>query len=138
MDEASQAMTSMDRRGVLVAIANPEGVAPLMAIALAASDSDDQPPPRVLALTRGRDAATAAEARDARARTLAPPPALTTAIEYVRARCMTIDAQATHSDDPALDIITAARATEVGWILLDIIARYRAVTRWVGWCAKYS
>jgi hypothetical protein len=125
VDEVSQAMTSMDRRGVLVAVANPEGVAPLMAIALAASDPDDQPPPRVLALTRRGDAATAAEAPDARAQTLAPPPALTTAIEYARARGVTIDAQATHSDDPAVDIITAARAIEVGWILLGY---HRAVS----------
>ncbi len=111
-------MTTTHRRGVLVAVANPEGVAPLMAIALAASDPDDEPPPRVLALIRQRDAAAGTEVPGAQAQTPPPPPALTAAIEYARARGVTIDAQATHSNDPALDIITTARAAEVGWILL--------------------
>jgi hypothetical protein len=118
VDEVSQVMTTTHRRGVLVAVANPEGVAPLMAIALAGSDPDDEPPPRVLALIRRRDAAAGAEASGARAQTPAPPAALTAAIEYARARGVTVDAQATHSADPALDIITTARSAEVGWILL--------------------
>jgi hypothetical protein len=109
-------MTTTHRRGVLVAVANPEGVAPLMAIALAASDPDDEPPPRVLALIRQRDAAAGTEAPGAKPQT--PPPALTAAIEYARARGVTIDAQATHSNDLALDIITTARSAEVAWILL--------------------
>jgi hypothetical protein len=118
VNEVSQAMTTTHRRGVLVAVANPEGVAPLMAIALAASDPNDEPPPRVLALIRRRDAAAGTEAPRTQAQTPAPPPALTAAIEYARARGVTIDAQATHSNDPALDIITTARAAEVAWILL--------------------
>ncbi len=110
-------MTTTHRRGVLVAVANPEGVAPLMAIALAASDPDDEPPPRVLALIRQRDAAAGTEVQGAQAQT-PPSPALMAAIEHARARGVTIDAQATHSNDPALDILTTARAAEVGWILL--------------------
>ena len=102
MDEVSQAMTTTHRRGVLVAVANPEGVAPLMAIALAASDPNDEPPPRVLALVRQRVAAAGTEAPGARPSTPSPPPALTAAIEYARARGVTIDAQTTHSDDLAL------------------------------------
>jgi hypothetical protein len=117
LNEVSQAMTTTHRRGVLVAVANPEGVAPLMAIALAASDPDDEPPPRVLALIRQRDAAAGTEVQGAQAQT-PPSPALTAAIEHARARGVTIDAQATHSNDPALDILTTARAAEVGWILL--------------------
>ncbi len=111
-------MTTTHRRGILAAVANPEGVAPLMAIALAASGADDEPPPRVLALIRRRDAAAGIEAPGAQTQRPEPPRALTAAIEYARARGVTIDAQATHSNDPALDIITAARAAEVGWILL--------------------
>jgi hypothetical protein len=117
LNEVSQAMTTTHRRGVLVAVANPEGVAPLMAIALAASDPDDEPPPRVLALIRQRDAAAGTEVQGAQAQT-PPSPALMAAIEHARARGVTIDAQATHSNDPALDILTTARAAEVGWILL--------------------
>jgi len=50
-------MTTMHKRGVLVAVANPEGVAPLIAIAIAASDPHDEPPPRVLALVGQRGGA---------------------------------------------------------------------------------
>ncbi len=117
MEEVSQQMTATHRRGVLVAVANPEGVAPLMAIALAATDPVDEPPPRVLALVPQPDVAAGAEAPSAEAQ--APPPlALTAAIEYARARGVTIDAHATPSNAPALDIINAARSAEVGWILL--------------------
>ena len=86
-------MTNTHKRGVLVAVANPEGVAPLMAIAIAASDPNDEPPPRVLALVgqRGDAADGDAPATQAQAR-LPPPPALTAAIEYARAHGVTIDA----------------------------------------------
>jgi len=118
VNAVSRAMTTTHGRGVLVAVANPEGVAPLMAIALAASDPHDEPSPRVLALIRQRDAAAETATPVTRAQTPALPPALTAAIDYARARGVTIDAQASHSNDPALDIITAARAAEVGWVLL--------------------
>ena len=119
MDGVSQTMTTTHKRGVLVAVANPEGVAPLMAIALAASDPNDEPPPRVLALVRQVGGAAGAGAPGAQAQAPPPPPpALTAAIEYARARGVTIDAQAMRSDAPALDIINAARAAEVAWILL--------------------
>jgi hypothetical protein len=117
VEEVSQAMTTTHRRGVLVAVANPEGVAPLMAIALAASDPVDEPPPRVLALVPRPDVSADAKAPSAEAHA-PPPPALTAAIEYARARGVTIDARATHSNAPALDIINTARSAEVGWILL--------------------
>jgi hypothetical protein len=119
VDGVSQTMTTTHKRGVLVAVANPEGVAPLMAIALAASDPNDEPPPRVLALVRQVGGAAGAGAPGAQTQAPPPPPpALTAAIEYARARGVTIDAQAMHSDAPALDIINAARAAEVAWILL--------------------
>lgn len=119
LDGTSQAVTVMHKRGVLVAVANPEGVAPLMAIALAASDPGDEPPPRVLALVGQRRGAAVAEAPDTRAQDPPPtPPALTAAIEYARTRGVTIDAQTMRSKAPALDIIAAARAAEVAWILL--------------------
>ena len=107
-----------------MAVANPEGVAPLMAIALAASDPHDEPPPRVLALVRGVAKSAAAPEAEAQAPP-PPPPALTAAIEYARARGVTIDAQTMHSDAPARDIIASARAAEVAWILLGY---HRAAT----------
>jgi hypothetical protein len=112
-------MTTTHKRGVLVAVANPDGVAPLMAIAIAASDPYDEPPPRVLALVGQRSGAAASDAPGFQAHVpLAPPPALTAAIEYARAHGVTIDAQAMRSNAPALDIINTARTAEVAWILL--------------------
>ena len=124
LEEGTQAMTTTPKRGVLVAVANPEGVAPLMAIALAASDPHDEPPPRVLALVRGVAKGAAAPEAEAQAPP-PPPPALTAAIEYALARGVTIDAQTMHSDAPARDIIASARAAEVAWILLGY---HRAAT----------
>ena len=107
-------MTTTHKRGVLVAVANPEGVAPLIAIALAASDQDV--PPRVLALVRqtgGAGSTPRGALPDA-----PPSAALSAAIEYAHARGITIDAQAVWSNDPAHDIITIANSARVAWILL--------------------
>jgi len=50
---------------------------------------------------------------------LAPPTeALLAAIQYAHARGVTIGANAVWSDQPALDIITAAQEARVSWILL--------------------
>jgi hypothetical protein len=119
MDGVSQAMTITHKGGVLVAVANPEGVAPLMAIALAARDSENEPPPRVLALVgQKKGGAAGADALDAQAQAPPPPPALTAAIEYAGARGVTIEGQTMRSNTPAFDIIVAARAAEVTWIFL--------------------
>lgn len=107
-----------------MAVANPEGVAPLMAIALAASDPHDEPPPRVLALVRGVTKSAAAPEAEAPAPP-PPTPALTAAIEYAQARGVTIDAQTMPSDVPARDIIASARAAGAAWILLGY---HRAAT----------
>jgi|GEM_PF-2346012 len=114
-----QAMTTTHKRGVLVAVANPEGVAPLMAIAIAASDPDDEPPSRVLGLVGQRAGAAGGDAPGTQAQaTLPPPPALMAAIEYAGAHGVKIDAHAMRSNAPALDIINTARTAEVAWILL--------------------
>jgi hypothetical protein len=103
--------------GVLVAVANPEGVAPLMAIAVAASNPDMEPPPRVLAVVRGQRAGAAGPIQ---ARTPAPsePPALAAALEYARNRSLTIQTEAVSSETPAADIVERAHAAEVAWVLL--------------------
>jgi hypothetical protein len=112
-------MTTTHKRGVLVAVANPEGVAPLMAIAIAASDPNDEPPPRVLGLVGQRAGAAGGDAPGTQAQApLPPPPALMAAIEYAGAHGVKIDAHAMRSNAPALDIINTARTAEVAWILL--------------------
>jgi hypothetical protein len=118
LDGVFETMTTTQKRGVLVAVANPEGVAPLMAIALAASGLDDEPPLRVLALVRQRGGAAGTQASGPQVQAPPPPPALTAALEYARARGVTVEAQTMRSDAPALDIATIARSTGVAWILL--------------------
>jgi hypothetical protein len=111
-------MTTTHKRGVLVAVANPEGVAPLIAIALAASDPNEEAPPLVLALVRQTDSGAGSEPRGAEPDARPSSAALSAAIEYARARGVTIDAQAVRSNDPALDIITIAHSARVAWTLL--------------------
>ena len=98
------------RRGLLVPVANPEGVAPLLAIAFAAT-APDEPPTRVVALVRrsGADATSAAPSHS---------PALTMAVEYAATRGVTIQPHSVWSANAGADIIAAAREANVGWILL--------------------
>jgi len=98
------------RRGLLVPVANPEGVAPLLAIAFAATAPDD-PPARVVALVRRPSGETSPTAP-------AHPPALTTALEYAATRGIDIQHHSVWSANAGADIIAAARDANVGWILL--------------------
>ena len=84
-------------------------MAPLLAIAFAASQPDE-PPPRVLALVRREGGADSDSAP--------PAAALTAAVQYAQANGITIGAQAAWTDHPAVDIITAAEDAGVEWILL--------------------
>src|SRR5260370_40592265 len=111
-------MTTTHKGGVLVAVANPEGVAPIIAIACAASDPNGGVPPPVLALVRQTDSGAGSEPQGAEANAPPSSAALSAAIEYARARGVTIDAQAVRSDDPALDIITIRHLARVAWLLL--------------------
>ncbi len=90
-------------------VANPEGVAPLLAIAFAASAPDD-PPARVVALVR--------RASDDPSEAPPHPPALTSAIEYAATRSVTIQPHGVWSNNPSADIIAAARDGGLKWILL--------------------
>jgi hypothetical protein len=102
--------THPPRRGLLVPVANPEGVAPLLAIAFAAT-APGEPPTRVVALV-SRSAGDAASAAPLH------PPALTMAVEYAATRGVTIHSHSVWSANAGADIIAAARAANVGWILL--------------------
>jgi Kef-type K+ transport system membrane component KefB len=79
--------------GVLVPISNPEGTRTLIELASAATRHDD-PRPRMLALVR------------------------TQAMDYARERGADIDAQALWTEDPASDILAAARDPNIRWVLL--------------------
>jgi hypothetical protein len=109
--EGAETTSEKSRKGLLVPVANPEGVAPLVAIALAASRADD-PPPRVLAMVNRAGG-------DAPAQGAAPSSsALSSAIEYAHSRGAAIDARAMWSENPVADIVNAAESAAVDWILL--------------------
>lgn len=98
------------RRGLLVPVANPDGVAPLLAVAFAATAPDD-PPIRVVAFVRR-------ESRDVSSGAPPHPPALTMAREYAAARGVPIAPHAVWSSNAGADIIAEAREANVAWILL--------------------
>jgi len=97
------------RRGLLVPVANPEGVAPLLAVAFAATAPED-PPTRVFAFVRpdGREGSASAP----------HPPALTTARDYAATRSVPIAPHAVWSSNAGADIMASAREANVGWVLL--------------------
>lgn len=97
-------------RGLLVPVANPEGVAPLLSIAFAAREAED-PPARVLALVRPDRAGAAPAGAPSSA-------ALDVAIAYARARSVEISPQAIWSADPPQDILATAQSARVAWIVL--------------------
>ena len=97
-------------RGLLVPVANPEGVPALLTIAFAAPAPDD-PPTRVLALV---SRASREISRDPPAAT----PALKAAIDYAASRGVSIMPLTVWSDRPGADIIGAARTANVRWVLL--------------------
>jgi len=100
------------RRGLLLPVANPESVGPLIAIAFAAKAPDD-PDPLILAMRRRQESAGKS------AKTIAPAtPALNAAIEFARAQGEKIDTRAIWSDDPARDLIAAANDAARAWTLL--------------------
>jgi len=97
-----------DNRGLLVPVANPEGVAPLLSIAFAAREAED-PPVRVLALVRPVGSG----------QTVAPTSAaLEAAVAYARTRSVEISPQAIWSADAAQDILATAQSARVAWIVL--------------------
>ena len=106
---------SEERRGLLVAVANPEAVAPLIAVAIAANDPAD-PPPLVLGLAPPAPAATGSASTNPT--DVPPTPALLAASEYARRVNAAIQTRAVSSADPAAEIINAAQAVRVAGILL--------------------
>jgi len=88
-----------------------------MAIALAATEPGE-PPPRVLALVPRPGAGDRSKSAEEEHDGAPPTPALMAAIEYGRAHGAAIEAQPVWSDNPAADIISAAQAAQVAWVLL--------------------
>jgi len=107
----------VERSAILVPVSNPEGVATMVELAIAASPQG-APPPRVLALVKPPSGGVRSGLREADARVPPRSPALSAAIGVAAVRNAAISPQAIWSIDPATDIVTAARHPEVGWLLL--------------------
>jgi hypothetical protein len=113
----------LDRSAILVPVADPQGVAVLVDMALAATPSTTAPP-RVLALVRPPLGGVRSGLREAEQRVMPRSPALSAALDHAWARGAVITPQAVWSDDPADDILRTAADAQTGWIL---IGAHRAV-----------
>ncbi len=106
-----------DRSAILVPVADPQGVAVLVELALAATPPN-APPPRVLALVRPPLGGVRSGLREAEQRVAPRSPALSAALDHAWERGAVITPQAVWSDDPPTDILRTAADAQIGWVLL--------------------
>jgi Kef-type K+ transport system membrane component KefB len=107
----------VDRSAILVPVSDPQGVAVLVELALAATPPN-APPPRVLALVRRPLGGVRSGLREADLRVAPRSPALAAALDHAWEHGAVITPQAVWSDDPATDILRTAGEPQIGWILL--------------------
>jgi Kef-type K+ transport system membrane component KefB len=112
----SPALGPVRRAAIVVAISNPEGAANLLDLALAANRPDD-PPPHVVALARRPAEGVRSGLREVEQRVAPQPAGLAAALDHVHARG-SVTSQAIWTDDPAVDILRAAREAQSEWLLL--------------------
>jgi Kef-type K+ transport system membrane component KefB len=106
-----------EHRAILVPVSNPEGVAVLVELALAATPLG-APPPRVLALVKTPPGGVRSGLREADQRVPPRSPALAAALDLALERGSIITPQAVWTTNPAQDILTFAKEPQIGWILL--------------------
>lgn len=117
LKEASDLVArTSERAGILVPITNPAGVPNLLDIALKLTPPD-APPPRVLALVRstraGVNITDQSELKPSRS------PLLAAALDVAWSRGKVITPSAIFTSDAATEIVDAAEAAQVRWILLE-------------------
>lgn len=110
-------LAATEHRAILVPVSNPEGVAVLVELALAATP-DDAPPPRVLALVKTPPGGVRSGLREADQRVPPRSPALAAALDLALERGSIITPQAVWTTDPAADIMAFAKEPQIGWLLL--------------------
>jgi Kef-type K+ transport system membrane component KefB len=103
--------------GILVPIANPLGVVPLIDLALAARRHED-PPPHVLSLARIPAGAIRSGLRELEQRVPPRAAALMAALEHAQDLGEHVTHQSVWSADPAADIVRSAVEHQSGWILM--------------------
>jgi Kef-type K+ transport system membrane component KefB len=106
-----------EHSAILVPVSNPEGVADLIELALAATPHE-APAPRVLALVKIPPGGARSGLREAEQRVPPRSPALAAALDHAVARGGQITPQAVWTTDPATDILEFAKQPQIGWLLL--------------------
>ncbi len=110
-------LVGTEHSAILVPVSNPEGVAVLVELALAATPHD-APPPRVLALVKTPPGGVRSGLREADQRVPPRSPALAAAMDLALARGSIITPQAVWTTNPAADILAFANQPQIGWLLL--------------------
>jgi len=110
-------LVGAEHRAILVPVSNPEGVAVLIELALAATPHD-APPPRVLALVKTPSGGVRSGLREADQRVPPRSPALSAALDLALARGSIITPQAVWTTNPAADILSFASEPQIGWLLM--------------------
>ena len=110
-------LVGTEHSAILVPVSNPEGVAVLVELALAATPHD-APPPRVLALVKTPPGGVRSGLREADQRVPPRSPALSAALDLALERGSVITPQAVWTTNPAADILAFANEPQIGWLLL--------------------
>ncbi len=110
-------LVGTEHSAILVPVSNPEGVAVLIELALAATPHD-APPPRVLALVKTPSGGVRSGLREADQRVPPRSPALSAALDLALARGSIITPQAVWTTNPAADILAFASEPQIGWLLM--------------------
>jgi hypothetical protein len=100
---------SASRGGIFVPLSNPDGVAPLLDLAFAATLAGEPQPSALVMVPR----------KLGEAPPIPPPtPTFDAAMEFLRARNSALAPQLVWTDDPAGDIVRAAAEQGAAWILM--------------------
>jgi len=110
-------LAGTEQSAILVPVSNPEGVADLIELALAATPHE-APAPRVLALVKTPPGGARSGLREAEQRVPPRSLALAAALDHAVARGGVITPQAVWTIDPATDILEFAKQPQIGWLLL--------------------
>ncbi len=110
-------LAGAEHGAILVPVSNPEGVAVLVELALAATPHG-APPPRVLALVKTPPGGVRSGLREADQRVPPRSPALAAALDLALERGSIITPQAVWTANPAADILAFAKQPQIGWLLL--------------------
>jgi Kef-type K+ transport system membrane component KefB len=110
-------LVGTEHTAILVPVSNPEHVAVLVELALAATPHD-APAPRVLALVKTPPGGVRSGLREADQRVPPRSPALSAAMDLALQRGGVITPQAVWTTNPAQDILSFANQPQIGWLLL--------------------